>query len=365
MENKYLLESFKSFLLNEIYPLTSALDTSFELMKDLFGKCKKANYFHLYVPTEYSGIILTAEDRIDLYEKIGQWGGAFGFLQTQTVIVSWLLQQSENNYLKEKYFFELLSNNLVVGNSLSCIKPGIRNGISSIKEKNGYRLSGKINFASGYKFFDELLIGFYIDNQIEAFTIVPFRNYIQNNGEIKIDSILDVAVMQSINTVSLSLEDFFIHNKDIIIKWPKNTLYQKYSSSPSATIILGIAISALNAVKESSTFNHRQNIVNGYHFLFEKVELYRNKVRQTNNDLSLSKLCAEIIYISWRCVEFSVLAAGGAGVLIESNVQRLYREIILWILQKTYPEIINHWLEMLYSDIESIGIRHEENSITY
>lgn len=346
MTENTLLEDFKGFLHTKVYPLANQLDHDTNLLVQLFNEFKDAHLFRIYIPEEFGGPKLSRLDKLDLYESIGRWGGALGFLQIQTVMVSWFLQESDNNYIKQEYFTKLYQGNITIGNTLSYMKPDNKIIITGIENNDGYFISGKINFASGWKLFDELLIGFHVNNTKECFAIIPFQTIESEFGNIKIGDLLLVNTMQSVNTVSITLDNFYIPKKMVVAEWPMNTYYNKYCAFPPATFMIGIAQSALDTITKLYSFKIRQDISNGYHVLLEKLEECRVAITNQSTQIKNEVLYAYVIDLSWTCVQFATLVAGGLGVTIQHDVQRLYREIVIWAIQKTFPSLMDSWLSL-------------------
>lgn len=345
-QKKLLLERFKKFLKTKVYCVANQLDTDTNQMKLIFDEFKKSGYFKIYLPKEYGGYNLSQAEKLDLYEAIGRWGAAFGFLQIQSVMAIWFLQQSSNISLKSNYFQKLKNNEVTIGNTLSYMKPGSKTIPIATETNDGYMVSGTIMFASGWKLFDKLLIGFEIENhKEEAFTIIPFKNINSNKGNIKIGCLLKTIVMQSTNTVSIDIKNYFVPKHQVINKWPKGIYYKKYCSFPPSTFMLGIAKTALDVVKKLSCFSTRQEIHNGYFLLNKKLEKCSRNTRNLSTKIKIGNQFAEIITLSWNCVQFAMLASGGASLSIHHEAQRLYREIVIWAVQKTFPTVMKSWLK--------------------
>jgi alkylation response protein AidB-like acyl-CoA dehydrogenase len=339
-----LLENIKIFFQHKVYPIAAALDTDSKLMKKIFDEFKQAGYFKIYFPSDYSGKKLSENERIELQESVGQWGGAFGFLQVQSNIVNWLLEQSSNNCIKEYYYKQLSKNETTVGNVTSQMKPTSKLVVNAIETDGGYRLSGRIPFATGWQFFDELLIGFRVGADKEVFTIIPFKAGTSHDGSIEIGSVLETLCMQSINTVSISLKNYLVPYEKIILEWPTGTFFEKYCSFPPSAFTLGIAMTALKLIEKNMPFIHANSLLESYMSLKEKLSECRQQIRSQPVHTCNEKLSLDVMSISWCCVQAAILVSGGTGLLIGHEAQRLYREILMWIIPKTTPATINNWL---------------------
>lgn len=233
----------------------------------------------------------------------------------------------------------------LVGNATSHMKPNSKFPIIGYKAKNGYKISGTIYFATGWKFFNKLVMGFYKENGQEIFAIIPFKAFAKKSQSICVGSTLQTISMQSINTVSLRLENYLIPNEDVVVEWPSQFFYKQYSQFPPFAYTLGIALEALDLVETSSALKKHGNLLSQYNVLKKNLQECRKQIRKYPQKISNEILFARIIEISWRCVQFAILLSGGLGLLINHKVQRLYREIVVWFIPKACPSVIATWLD--------------------
>ncbi len=98
-----------------------------------------------------------------------------------------------------------------------CNKPfKINTNLCKCKKcKDGYKLNGILTWASGYKIFDHLLVGFHFDgNEMEVLT-----KFEQTKG-FYIGETPRTFVGQSLNTVNIELKDYFVKEEDVVSSNP-------------------------------------------------------------------------------------------------------------------------------------------------
>lgn len=339
-----MLGNIKHFLIEKIYPFVNELDSDTHCLQEIFNEFKSRGYFNVYVPEAYGGMNFSHEERMDFQETMGRMGGSFAFLQAQSASACWLIAQSKNEKLKQYYFSGIKNGDFSIANAISQMKSNGKNSIRGYQEKNGYRISGKVNFATGWKFFDKIVIGFYLGADQEVFAVIPFCSLKENNGSMIVNSVLETIGMESINTVSFQLENYFISNEDIIGLWPSQTFFENYKHFLPYAYAIGIAQEALDIVSRSFLFEENPTLRNKYLLLQEKLMAYRKQVYLPQQNKSSDDLFANMMHVTWLCMQFSLLVAGGLGLLNNSSIQRLYREIVIWFMPRVYPSTIESWV---------------------
>src|SRR3990167_10302119 len=98
------------------------------------------------------------------------------------------------------------------------MKPNHKRHLIGKKCSHGYHITGKVFLTSGFNIFDELVIGFHTDNNQEVFTIIPYRSL--HDETITASKYISTICMTSINTVSLTFNEFYIPEDRIIARWP-------------------------------------------------------------------------------------------------------------------------------------------------
>ena len=200
--------------------------------------------------------------------------------------------------------------------------------VNGIQNSESIALNGNLPWASGYRIFNYILLGFHIDGQ-EAIAWCEFsesRNFI-------ISGIMDTFVASSINTVSIKLKDFIIPASNIISLESMGTFNELLGdSSRMPSLITGIIQKSIDLMpdiytKEKEHFNYQLSII-------KESILNRNKIVSTR---------VECLKLAQMVTAFCSVANGGRSVLLSNVIQRLYRECLLFSLSGVSPNILDKY----------------------
>ena len=338
MTSQPILLEIIAFLIENIKPIVNDLDSNTVLLNTIFCEFKNKNYFKIYVPNEYGGEQFSIEEKLEFEEAMGRWGGAFSFLQAQCATSAWMVSKSSNISLKEKFLSSIATEKLTIGNSLSQMKPNTVGFLTGEKRKSGYLLNGRINFISGWRIFDYILIGFQVENKDEVFALIKFEEI----DSLKIKETLDVISMNSINTVSIEFNNYIIKNDAIVLIWKQEQFYNLYKKLIPYSYPLGIAKEALHLINIENISDSMKKYHNALlHGLIQcKAELLIK-----NENKSSEELFSMIVDVTWKCMQYALITCGGSGLLKTHRLQGLYRELPIWIIPrgnsyKFYSELI-------------------------
>ena len=207
------------------------IDENIFLLKEAFDIAYENELFSLYNFNTKEQDLL----KLELFSNITKYSGSLTFLGIQILAANSII--NKNNFKRKEYFY-----NKKCGIAINHLRVNNKTLVSATKCKDGYRLNGTLTWASGYKIFDHLLIGFHFEGK-EFEVLAPFEE-IQGFNIIEVP---DVFVGQSLNTVNVKLKDFFVEDQNIV---SSNEIgnYTK-NKSKSKTIHYAIYGLALGAVK--------------------------------------------------------------------------------------------------------------------
>lgn len=275
------------------------IDTSY--LKEAFGVLEKNSIFDLH-------LVKQEELKFEVFSKLTGVSGALCFLLIQILAANKRVSSSSiaRENILENRCCGVAINHLRADESL----------VSGKKEGNKFLIDGRLTWASGYKIFDSLLMGFHHDNK-EYMAIVDFKA--QNGFEIgNADSTL---VAFGMNTVNIDLKSFEI-DESMIVSIDEIGKFCK-TKSISKTIhyaIYSIAKKALDEIKEDEVYDK-----------FEKLlEKNKNDFLECNSELELDKLRVELFNLTQKMITLAMILKGGKSILTIYNLQRYYREIIMF-----------------------------------
>ncbi|MGM0518159.1 MAG: hypothetical protein ACQERD_00790 [Campylobacterota bacterium] len=303
--------------------------TKDKYLKNLSSVCKKLEKFTLYKCDEkpkelkkafdlaydydlfklYSFDKETQEElKLQLFEKLTLYSGSLSFLGIQILAANSIMAKNEFAR-KDKFFAKKCG---IAINHLRMPKTAVK----AKKYKDGYLLNGELTWASGYKIFDKLLIGFHLDDY-ECEVVTSFK---EKKG-FKIVSRPKTFVAMALNTVNIKLTNYFVKKKNIVSKNPIGN-YTK-NKSLSKTVHYCLYSLGNSAIKNSEDKTLKR--INK-----EKLEDIKQRFLSCNDGELLDKQRVELFYTVLDIITISMINYGGKSVLLEKNLHRYYRELIMF-----------------------------------
>lgn len=295
------------------------LDSEYKILDKAFKIGYKNKLFSLY---KYDA---KTQDELKflLFSKITKYSGNLSFLAIQILAANTIM--NKNNFSQKKYFF-----NKKCGIAINHLRD-TKTHVNAKKVKKGYLLNGILTWASGYKIFDKLLIGFHFENK----EYEVLANFKESNSFIISDA-PKTFVGQGLNTVNVILKDFFV--KDINIVSSNEIGNYTKNKSLSKTIHYAIYGLAKGAIK---------NIDNKVLLKNSKNRLKDVKKRFLNSKCGdeLDKIRIELFILAQDIITTGMILNGGKSILLEKNLQRYYKELIMFNSNGLNSKIKEHFLK--------------------
>ena len=332
---KQYLVRLESFLKQEVQPIVNQLDTDAEALFEVFDAFIHQNFLSIYIPEKYGGLALSHEEMMACQEMVGRWAGSLGFLQVQAATTTWALLQSKDETFRTQLFERIVNQEIVVGNATSHLKRDRKPSLVGEKVVGGYVLNGINPFASGWGAFDYMMLGFNTADQ-EVFATIPFK---QLPKGITVTPVYKTFVMNSLNTVGIKFDNYFLPQNDVVGAWEMFRFIDRYRERRPYAFPLGIAVEAMSTVEQYVT----PAMSDIYTHLMDALNRCREKLyaaRCTN----INALFAEMIAITLKALQFSILVGPSKELMLSSHLQRLYREILIWFMPRTTPEMLKQAL---------------------
>ena len=258
-----------------------------------------------------------------LFTSLTKYSGSLSFLVIQILAANNIM--SKNHYKKKEFYFKkkcgIAINHLRVNKTI----------VSGKKVDSGYLLNGTLTWASGYKIFDTLLIGFHCNgNEYEA--MAPFK---LNDGFILGDTPATF-VGNGLNTIDINLKEFFVKDEDIV----SSNILGNYTKEKSASKTVHFCLYAIgnNAIKEIKDEDFLKSAT-------YKLEDIKDKIMNSNDIDKLDNLRVELFLLSQNIVTTAMVLNGGSSILLDSYLQRLYRELIMF-----NSNGLNNTLKQIFKD---------------
>ncbi len=246
--------------------------------------------------------------KLELFTFLSSISGTLSFLTIQ-ILASFNIMTKNHYHKRECYFHKRC------GISINHLRAPVT-VISGEKVEGGFKLNGTLTWASGYKIFDTLLIGFHNDSfEYEAMTkFEPQTGFTIGEAD-------DTFVAYALNTVNIELKDFFVKDEDIISSNSIGNYTKEKSASKTVHFCLyGLAVSAILQSKNKQ-FASKATY---------DLETLKDKIVTSNDTYELDLLRVELFNLVQDIVTTSMILIGGKSVLASENLQRVYRELIMF-----------------------------------
>jgi len=246
--------------------------------------------------------------KLELFTFLSSISGTLSFLTIQ-ILAAYNIMAKHNYHKKDHYL------NKKCGIAINHLRAPIT-VIDSIKVEGGYKLNGTLTWASGYKIFDTLLIGFHNDgNELEAMTSF------ESQSGFEIGDVDETFVGYALNTVDIKLDNFFVKEEDIV---SSNSIgnYTKVKSA-SKTIHFCLYGLALNAILQSDNKQFKSKA--SY-----DLEMLKDKTIYSTDIHELDLLRVELFRLAQDIVTTAMSLIGGKSVFSCGDLQRSYRELIMF-----------------------------------
>lgn len=253
------------------------------------------------------------KERLDLYKyhlftTLTQISGNLSFMAIQILAANAIMKT--NDFHKKDIYFKkkcgIAINHLRVPKTI----------VSAVKTKDGYKLNGTLTWASGYEIFDTLLIGFHCDN-LEYEVMADF---VSQEG-FNIGVAPKTFVGFGLNTVNIELKDFFVKDENIVSSKPIGNYTRK--KAVSKTIHLCLYALGNSALLNTNDTEFKENATIKLNDLKEAFLL---SIDPDNMDY----LRVQLFELVQNIITTAMVLNGGKSILCSQNLQRFYREIIMF-----------------------------------
>ncbi|MCH9740958.1 MAG: hypothetical protein K0U38_08990 [Epsilonproteobacteria bacterium] len=280
------------------------LDSDTKLLKKAFEILYKNDIFTLYKVDK----TLHNAYKFILFSTLTKVSGSLAFLAIQILAANAIM--AGNSFPKREEYFAKRC-----GIAINHLRAPVT-VVSATKCEGGYKLNGTLTWASGYGIFDTLLIGFHHDGH-EYEAMAPFRS----SEQFKIGEVATSFVGNSMATVNIELDDFFVPFEEVVSSQVMGN-YTK-AKSVSKTIHFALYGLGLGAIEMSKDKELKEKAS-------EKLERIKEKFLNTEDGVVMDSLRIELFLLVQKIVTTGMVLYGGKSILIEEQMQRFYRELIMF-----------------------------------
>ncbi len=282
----------------------NTLDKDYLALKEAFDISYDNDLFKLYdVQSE-----LLDDYRLELFKTLTEISGTLSFLAIQILAANSIMKKN-NFHKKDEYFSKkcgIAINHLRANKTI----------VDAKKCDEGYLLNGVLTWASGYKIFDTLLIGFHFDGK-EYEVMAPF----ESAEGFNIGLADDTFVGYGLNTVNIELKDYFVKEEEIVSCHEIGNYTKNKSISKTVHMCLySLGNCASLKIKDEELKE----------FSSKRLEEIKNEFMSSNSPKYMDHLRVELFDLVQKIITTAMVVKGGSSILSSSNFQRYYKELIMF-----------------------------------
>lgn len=341
-----LLASAEQTLLGEIRPAACRIDQDPEELRRALGILCNRGWMALKRPVAYGGPAVSEDEFRGFQELAARASGSLAFLQTQHQSAVNLLAKSENEELKQRTLPKMHDGGLLVGIGFSQLRRPGPPVTRAAPVPGGFRIDGHVPWATGWTFFDQLLIGASLPDGEAVFGLVPFSA----QPCLRFSAPMKLAAMETAQTVTCDLDSWLLKEEDVLFVRPQGwiAMNDTINITLQGFFALGCAAAGLDVIEEAYQRRERPFLLEAHQALGSELsecrEAMKNRDAPTQERL---RVRAWGIELAARCAHAAVTASAGAANSLDHHAQRIYRESLVYTVSAQTEPIMEATLARL------------------
>ncbi|NEQ38170.1 MAG: acyl-CoA/acyl-ACP dehydrogenase [Okeania sp. SIO3I5] len=343
-----------SILQNSVVPVANEIDSNQTELKKALMSLGKSGLLALQIPQKWGGLELNQQDFWNYQLLVARYSGALSFLQTQHQSAAAILASSHNYTLQQQYLPHLSHGKILLGVGFSQLRRSGETPIKAFPTAGGYYIEGTVPWISGWGIFQEFIIAAKLPDNRAIFGMMPFFETNQSNGNITFSEIMPLCAINSTNTVSATVKNWFLPNERLISIKPANWVQENDRKKilRFTAFALGCALAGIDIMTEVSNKKSQAFITDAIHSLTAEIERCRNSIELANKNPDTDfdtklHLRATAINLAQRCAAAAVTVASGAANHKNHAAQRVYREALVYTVAAQTTDIMEATLKNL------------------
>jgi alkylation response protein AidB-like acyl-CoA dehydrogenase len=351
-----ILQEAVAFLRDEVGPRGNEIDMDLGALKwALDGLCKR-DLMSLRRPAEYGGPAMSEPMFRDFQEAVARYSGSLAFLQTQHQSAASMIAKGDNEPLKQSTLPKMGKGERLIGIGFSQLRRPGPPMLRAEQQDGGYLLNGSVPWVTGFGLFGEFLIGASLPDERAVFGVVPFVQTWRGLGEIAFTEPMRLAAMESPQTVSAHLTDFFLPEEDVAFIKPAGWIQNNdmINITLQGFFALGCVRAGLDQLLAAYEKKQSPFIKTAFDALDNELGECRKRTiaAQESGDEDVTtdeklKIRAWAIDLAVRCAHAGVTAHSGAANSANHPAQRVYREALVYTVSAQTTGIMQATLERL------------------
>ena len=351
-----ILQEAVAFLRDEVGPRANEMDMDLGALKWALDELCSRNLMALRRPVEYGGPGFSEPMFRDFQEAVARYSGSLAFLQTQHQSAGSMIAKGENEALKKEALPKMGDGERLIGIGFSQLRRPGPPMLRADRTDAGYKLTGSVPWVTGFGLFGEFLIGASLEDGRAVFGVVPFVPARRGDGEIAFSEPMRLAAMESPQTVSATLTDFFLPDEDTAFIKPAGWIQNNdmINITLQGFFALGCARAGLDQLLAAYEKKQSPFIKDAFDKLdgelaacrARTIEVQESGDEDVTTDEKL-RIRAWAIDLAVRCAHAGVTAHSGAANSVRHPAQRVYREALVYTVSAQTTGIMQATLERL------------------
>ncbi|MEO6861555.1 MAG: acyl-CoA dehydrogenase family protein, partial [Microcoleus sp.] len=298
----------------------------------------------LRVPQKWGGADIPPEIFYQYQELTARYSGALSFLQTQHHSATAMLAHSDNEMLKSRYLGAIAQKELRLGVGFSHLRRSGKPAVTATPAKEGYLLSGQVPWITGFGLFQKFIVAAVLPDNRAVFGVLPFANIQREYGTIAIGEIMQLIAMNSTNTVTATLDNWLLHESEIIAVKPVGWIAENDSKNilNSVPATFGCIRAGLDVISAAAIAKDSPVIAAACQKLEQKLDRLKQNFLQSQHSSKAEQLAlrAEAIDLAVRCGHAAVVVSSGAANGTLHPAGRVYREALVYTVSGQTKDVM-------------------------
>ena len=317
-----------------VSPRSAEIDQSSEALGDAFAGLGARSLLALRVAPEFGGKGLTTLDYWQAQRLLARHSGSLAFLQTQHQSAANFIASGSNDALKQSHLSAMAQGQRCVGVGFSHLRRRGKPCLSATACEGGYKINGSIPWATGFGFFQELVVGATLSDGQSLLALIPFHNQPASDpsaSSLICSGPMPLAALGVTGTVEMQLNDWFISDELLIDHKPLGWLEQsdRRNVLKATSFLIGCSEAALEVVQQQLSTSDAAWIKLNQAVQNCQQRILDGMAAEAEYEVQLA-LRGEAIALCHRCAQAAVIASGGAANLLSHPAQRIYREALVF-----------------------------------
>ncbi|MEG4282729.1 acyl-CoA dehydrogenase family protein [Microcoleus sp. A006_D1] len=344
MDFQDILNSTETYLIECILPHAEIIDSDSEALKIALVGLENRSLLALRVPQKWGGADIPPGIFYQYQELTARYSGALSFLQTQHHSATAMLASSDNQMLKSRYLRAIAQKELRLGVGFSHLRRSGNPAVTATPAPNGYLLSGNVPWITGFGLFQKFIVAAVLPDNRAVFGVLPFANIDREYGKIAVSEIMQLIAMNSTNTVTATLDNWLLHESEIIAVKPVGWIAENDSKNILNFVpgTLGCIRAGLDVIATAATAKDSPVIAVACRKLEQKLDRLKQHFLQSQHSSKAEQLAlrAEAIDLAVRCGHAAVVVSSGAANGTLHPAGRVYREALVYTVSGQTKDVM-------------------------